>query len=260
MEMQVEVGPATARVLSPARGPARFRIAAAANKPSIVSVFDGGAEVTSPRGTVSVGPNMYVSVDASGTIDAPKPLPSIPEPSEPDAGEIRHFRGADAEVRFAWSQRDQPDAYHLVVAADPKFDDVYYDWQTPTAEFVQGHLKAGRYYWRVSAVRGGAESDFSPVRRIDLKPDAHPPALHVEFPSSDATEPSVIVRGTTDPGVSVYVAGKRVVVDAEGHFTTSVVLQHGVNLLVVEAVDPAGNVAYASQMVTGKREVTKRPS
>jgi hypothetical protein len=147
-----------------------------------------------------------------------------------------------------------------VVAADPKFEDVVCDWQTPTPEFVQGHLKAGRYYWRVAAVRGGAESDFSPARRIDLKLDAHPPALHVEFPSSDATEASVIVHGTTDPGVSVYVAGKRVIVDAEGHFTTSVVLQHGVTLLVVEAVDAAGNVAYASQMVTAKREVTKRPS
>jgi hypothetical protein len=49
-------------------------------------------------------------------------------------------------------------------------------------------------------------------------------------------------------------------VDENGRFEASVELQRGINLLVVEAVDAAGNVAYASQMVTGKFESTKRPS
>jgi len=260
MDMEVLVGPAKARMISPEHGTARFRVSSAAHRPSVVSVFEGTAEVSTPEGTVSVAANTYVSVSASGALDGPKPLPPVPEPSAPRAAEVRLFRRTEAEIRFAWSQRERPDAYHLVVATDPRFESIVYDGRPQSPEFLHGNLKAGRYYWHVSAVRDGAESEFTRARRLDLVRDTEPPALRVDFPESDAEQAQIVVQGTTEPGATVYVAGKTVRVDAHGRFEAAVDLQRGVNLLVVEAVDAAGNFAYASHMVTAKLEATKRPS
>lgn len=260
MDLNVVVGPATARLVSPAGGHTRFRIAATANRPSIVSVFAGGAEVTSGAQTVSFGANMYVSIDSDGAISDPKPLPPIPHPISPAVGEARRFRRAETEVHFTWSQRERPDGYHLTVASDPGFERIAYEGRPRSTEFVHGHLKAGRYYWRVSAFRSGAESDFSPARSLDLTSDAHAPKLHVEFPETDPDTQQIVLRGESEPGVTVFVAGRSVSADAKGRFEVPVDLQRGVNVLVVEAMDAAGNFAYASRMVTAKFEITKRSS
>jgi hypothetical protein len=46
--------------------------------------------------------------------------------------------------------------------------------------------------------------------------------------------------------------GKPVATDRSGRFSRRIALRHGINIVVVEAVDAAGNTTYRSQLVNGK--------
>jgi hypothetical protein len=56
----------------------------------------------------------------------------------------------------------------------------------------------------------------------------------------------------TAPGASLLVAGKAVVPGEKGEFDCSVPLERGINRIVVESSDTAGNTAYRSLRVVGK--------
>jgi len=60
------------------------------------------------------------------------------------------------------------------------------------------------------------------------------------------------VKGTTEPGASLLVAGKTVETDGKGRFESIVPLKRGINMVVVESSDAAGNTAYRSLRVDGK--------
>ena len=60
------------------------------------------------------------------------------------------------------------------------------------------------------------------------------------------------MRGVTEPGARLFVDGRSSVAAADGSFEVAVELQRGVNVVVVEAVDVAGNVSYRSELVNAK--------
>ncbi len=79
-----------------------------------------------------------------------------------------------------------------------------------------------------------------------------PPSLDVSTPSDNSTvnTDSVQVQGTTDSETLVKVNDLPVVVDATGHFTTSVSLNQGQNQITIVAEDDAGNSAAKTITVT----------
>ena len=50
----------------------------------------------------------------------------------------------------------------------------------------------------------------------------------------------------------MFINGKEVPTTSEGEFRHAVALERGINIIVVEAVDAAGNVSYRSSRVHGK--------
>lgn len=82
------------------------------------------------------------------------------------------------------------------------------------------------------------------------------PKLEIAEPSNDATVSNneVTVKGVTDDEVNIEVDGAPVVVDAQGNFQESVRLKEGENMLVITALDDAGNESKVELKVTYKKD------
>ena len=74
----------------------------------------------------------------------------------------------------------------------------------------------------------------------------------MEFPAGIVRADSVTLSGTVEPGTRVIVADEEVQVGESGEFSHSVPLKRGANVIVVEAIDDAGNVAYRSTVVNAR--------
>ena len=82
--------------------------------------------------------------------------------------------------------------------------------------------------------------------------DTVPPLLVLTAPQDGATvagADKVAVRGTTDPGASVTVNGTAAEVDTAGGFTATAAVD-GQSQLLVEAIDPAGNITRSTLTLT----------
>jgi hypothetical protein len=82
--------------------------------------------------------------------------------------------------------------------------------------------------------------------------DTVPPLLVVTAPQDGATvagADEVAVRGTTDPGASVTVNGTAAEVDVAGGFAVTAGVD-GQSQLLVEAIDPAGNITRSTLTLT----------
>ncbi|MGB2826463.1 MAG: hypothetical protein WBC49_07510, partial [Thermoplasmata archaeon] len=104
------------------------------------------------------------------------------------------------------------------------------------------------------AVWGQVDYDFeSMFANRFVVGDAAPPTLVVTSPLTGATVtvPSVTVSGETEPGAELYIGGLLTQVDEDtGDFAAVVALVEGVNDIVIEAFDSAGNSATTTVAVT----------
>ena len=92
----------------------------------------------------------------------------------------------------------------------------------------------------------------SEARSLTIVQDQTPPALYVQKLPKVVRHSAVILRGKTEPGTKVYIEGTPVKVDREGTFQHRLHVKPGASLIIVEAIDSAGNVAYATNVINGK--------
>lgn len=227
----------------------QFRVVVRPDKSSVVSTYSGAVSIDVGGRTVHVGPNQFVTLDANAALSAPERLPEPPALAAPAAGAVFHYRDFPPRVRFRWQPRPQAEAYRIVVASDRDFRSVVWDQQVATTELEHGNLEAGTYHWHVSAISSGAESPPSPSSSIRVTQSDEPPALKVDFPPDMVHVKSCRIAGVAAPGTRIFIAGQAVPVDGTGRFAYRVELQQGFNVLVVEALDQAGNVTYSSKTV-----------
>jgi len=126
------------------------------------------------------------------------------------------------------------------------------DLQLSGQEFLHGNLPAGRYYWRVASMMVTTEGHSSPVRRLDLVLDDQPPELEVDFPRGPVHTSAFQLHGIAEPGTCLFIKDQSVVVGPSGEFEHTLELDRGLNVVVVEAVDAAGNITYRSQRLNAK--------
>ena len=88
---------------------------------------------------------------------------------------------------------------------------------------------------------------------FQVRQDESAPALEVMFPESTVYTDHILLKGRTDRGMTIYVADQRVPVSDTGEFEFSVDLKLGLNVVVVEALDQAGNTTYQSKVINRKR-------
>ena len=97
-----------------------------------------------------------------------------------------------------------------------------------------------------------ALNEIGTIASVDIVGDTEPPPLAVSLPEAAVERDRLTVRGTTAPGTRLLIGSQAVAVDAAGGFEHEITLQPGPNLVVVEALDEAGNVTYHSQYVYAK--------
>jgi hypothetical protein len=235
-----------------ARSSAQFAVVVSPDKSSTFSLFSGQADVTVAGKTLSLQANQVVTVDTSGHASPVESLPATPEAQAPaDHAKATYGRLAP-RVEFRWNGVGGADGYRLVVARDPEFENVVLDKIVGAPQFVHGGLEAGRYYWKVSGVRGKAAGLATPVRELELARDTEPPAIVVDLPAEVRDSAGFVLHGRTEPGSQVLIDKEPVAVSPDGAFERTLTLRRGVNMIVIEAVDAAGNSAYEAKYVNGK--------
>ena len=154
------------------------------------------------------------------------------------------------EVALTWSPvAAAGGGYALQVSRSRLFTDNLIDVDGRQSSSARlGISDEGAFYWRVASIDArGYKSTWSETRRFRVLStggiyweDQEAPPLELEDIYVNGN--IIIIKGRTEPGVNLYVAGQPIPVNADGSFSRPVSLS-GVGLvgLVATAVDAAGN-------------------
>ena len=246
----IELGKSGARARIMAGGdntdPAEFQVTVNPDRSTTLSMFKGAAEVASKGVTVQVRTNRSTTVSESGSLSPPEGLPAAPVLASPAEDAVFYYRSLPPKVSLAWNALEEADGYRVVVARDPEFKDVLIKKGVSHPSFVHGSLKEGVYYWKVSGKKQWAEGLASRTAQFRIVKDLVPPDLRLETASVGESSDRCRLKGVTEPGASVFVSGNPVPLNEAGEFESYVRLARGINVIVIEAVDSAGNVAFRS--------------
>jgi len=253
-DLQVVAPGAVAKVLSPEdkTRPVRFKMAVKPDESSILTVLEGTADLVVEGKSLKIGANQIVKAQPGKAPVYLSPPPESPTLLSPAQDAMFSFRDIPPIVSFVWEGPGQAVKYHFLLAADREFENIVHDEVRSEAGFSHRNLNPGEYFWRVGTISSDQKSRLSSVRRLVLIQDLKPPRLEVHYPETPVHTSSLELTGTTEPEAKVYVSGALVSTNKRGEFTCSLTLQNGPNVIVVEAVDKVGNVAYLSQIVNGE--------
>lgn len=229
-----------------------FKIDVLEDAASSVTIYSGSGEVEAQGETVTLDRNQLTRIEGESAPSQPVTLPDPVTLQTPDDGTVFPYRSLPPRVRMAWQEQGQGTSYHFLLATDRAFTDLLIDRKLDQAWFVHGNLRAGAYFWKVSSINDNGEGRFGQTRQFRLQQDQIAPLLEVQFPAEIVRKESVEVSGVTEPGVRLYVAGAAVTLEPDGTFRHDLLLKPGINVVVVEAVDGAGNISYQSQMINGE--------
>jgi hypothetical protein len=230
-------------------GAARFKVSPNDDNSASVSVYSGELQIGG-RGGLRVPANFGVTLKQGRPAGRVLPLPGAPALFGPQPAVYR-YRLLPPKIRLYWS--GEGGEYHLQLSRSPRFEQLLVDQRLGTPEFVTGKLDRGSYFWRVSRIDQGVEGPYSGTGRCDLVQLLQAPALTVSFPPESSLAGPYTLSGQIRPGSRVFVDGTEVPAGSAGAFELTGTLKPGVNLIRVEALDPAGNASYASRIVYGRQ-------
>jgi hypothetical protein len=208
-----------------------------------VETTDRSGEKTTLRG------GEYVSVNPSGTISRPQKLLDVPLPSEPrDLEKVFVGGGGAANVSLKWQRPPlgTPSFYRVEVATSPFFvadGKVIERDQLASTEFTASDLRPGVYFWRVRAIAtSGQTSDWSDPKKFIIATRGSGNRVPVSNLVAELLGGSVyLIRGRSEPGTTIRVAGRETIVPADGSFQTQVTAPPGATEITIDAEDQSGN-------------------
>jgi hypothetical protein len=250
MTVMLPQGIARLHPVAPASvGSAEFRITAGPDRSSAVTVLSGSLALEANGRTVSVGPGQFSRIGGNGAPSEPLPVPEAPVALTPGAGSRFAYLDLPPVVPFRWNASGGDGHYRLRATRGPEFKSEIMNQTTADSALDWGRFDPGVYEWQVSRVINGVEGVPSAPRRLVVEQVGGPVLLTVEPLPRRVSGPGLTVRGRARPGASVFVMGQRVRVRSDGTFDAQVDLPTGANVVLVEAVDAAGNSMYSSQVV-----------
>lgn len=201
--------------------------------------FGGQVQQVEAGGTgVSVVTSAAGSLISTETLVAP---PSVVSPR--DRQVLRVSDPANTPIPFEWQSSSGEIVFQL--SAKPLFSSRLSEQTLKgTSVTVQG-LPAGSYYWRVRT--GGPEEKayWSSINQFRIIQIFQRPKVQRELRLEVSATPAgdvVILKGQTDPGVSLSVNDKEVPVGPDGSFTTiERFSDRGTQQVEVRAFDEEGN-------------------
>ncbi|MBJ6723278.1 FecR domain-containing protein [Geomonas sp. Red875] len=246
MNLELETAGHVARI---GKKGADFRVVTLNDDSSSVSVYSGEAQLLRPGHPLVVTANQGVTLRRGVAVSAVYALPAPPQLQGCRSGQYR-YRVIPPRLTFTW--KGAPGEYRFQLSRWAHFGETILDLRVSSTSFTTQQLEKGNYYWRVSRIEDGRVGRFSTIGRLEVVQSQTPPPLTVSFPGERATASTYVLQGKCEPGTRIFVDGKEVTGCEEGEFRHEVSLKPGVNLIRVEAVDPAGNSAYASRIVYGE--------
>jgi len=248
-QFRLEMPTATANI-----DKARMSVEIRADKQSKVSVYSGQVDLDTGSQKVQVTDRKTVMISALKEITNPQNLLPAPRLTSPRPLETFPSATGGVVLSCAWEPVSGARAYRLEIAGDRFFDKpvVSRDDLRVTA-FATPSLGQGVYHVRIAALDAlGRAGDFSEPVPVRVVVDRQPPFIEIQkfVVLQTGRGREVLVNGRTEPGATVSVAGRPVVVDETGYF--SAVLK-GLATVQAEmeilARDRAGNLKSLLQKV-----------
>ncbi len=216
-----------------------------------IRINTGAIEATDRAGqktTLSGG--QYVLVKPSGVLSQPQKLLDVPSPSEPrDLEKVLVGASGSANISLRWVRPPSgtPSFYRVEVATSPFFvadGKVIERDQLASTEFTASDLRPGVYFWRVRAIAsGGQTSDWSdPKKFIVSKQGTGSPVPVSNLVAELLGGRIYLIRGRSEPGTTIRVAGRETIVSGDGSFQVQVTAQPGSQEVSIDAEDSRGNV------------------
>jgi hypothetical protein len=252
IQFEVELPGGSTEIATSGEGEAAFRIRVNEDSTVAVVVDEGSARVMSQGDTVTVRSSQFTTIGSTSSPAKPETLADPVRVVGPAPGKVFDFRNVSPEVDFEWTAGPSFSGYRVLIARDDRFGEVIYDEVLSGSRMTHGNLETGTYYWRVYGIKDGLEVTVQDTRVFHLTRSVDPPPLTVWFPSKVVKSAVYVLKGKTEPGTKVVIGGAEVKVDARGYFMRRLQLDPGLNVIVVEAVDKLGNVAYESKVINSK--------
>lgn len=215
-----------------------------------IRVTTGGVQSVNRSGERSdLHAGDYVSVNSAGTISKPQRLLDVPTPTEPrDLEKVMVSSAGSATIALRWQRPQSGTAahYRVEVATSPFFvpeGRVIERDQLAATEFSASDLRPGVYFWRLRArAASGQTSDWSEPRKFVVAPRGIGSPVLVSNLSSEYVGGDIyLIRGTSQPGTTLRVAGRESVATSDGSFQLQITAPSGSRNITVEAQDPQGN-------------------
>ena len=215
-----------------------------------IRVSTGVIETSNQAGDkASIKGGEYVSVNNSGRISQAQKLLEVPQPNRPhDLEEVYVNSGEAANVALKWQRPQSGTAsyYRVEVATSPFFvtdGKVIERDQLVATEFGASDLRPGVYFWRVRATAGSGQiSDWSDPLKFIVKTKGTGSQVAVANLSTELLGGNIyLIRGKTEPGTTIRVAGRETIAGSDGLFQAQVTAGGNVRELTLEAQDSHGN-------------------
>lgn len=226
-----------------------------------IRVNTGAVVTTNHAGdTVTLSGGQYVPINRSGVIAHPQKLLEMPMPSEPRDLERVFVEGnGSANVSLKWMRPQSGTAsfYRVEVATSPFFvtdGKVIERDQLASNEFTASDLRPGVYFWRVRATASSGQiSDWSEPKKFVIAARGSGSQVPVSNLTAEFLGGNIyLIKGRSDPGTTIRVAGRETLVPTEGNFQLQITAPAGTKTISVDAQDPRGNSSNYSLSLSGR--------
>ncbi|HZI17037.1 MAG TPA: FecR domain-containing protein [Pyrinomonadaceae bacterium] len=221
------------------------------DKTEAIRVSTGAVETSTRGGDVTtLSGGEYVSVNAQGGIAERERLLAAPSPTNPrNLERVAARKGGATAVALRWQRPaiGAPAHYRVEVATSPFFvpaGKLIERDRLQASELTVDDLREGNYFWRVLAVSpSGQASDWSEPQKFSVVAEGGTgEQVQVSDVSVEYVAGSIyLVRGRTQPGITVRCAGRETLAARDGTFKLQINAPAGARDIQLEAADPQGN-------------------
>jgi len=228
----------------------KFKVSVNPDQSSTVAILQGSAEIVSQGVKQKIGTDQALVIREGTAPSAPKPLPKSVNLIAPANNIMSYYRDIPDSINFSWDDSGAKQ-YRLIISKDRQQKTILLDERVNQPNFTHGNLTHGEYYWRVSGIdKDGSEGKSFTQRKIRIVRDQQPPLLSVTFPDENIFSNSFVIEGKSEPGAKIYINNNLVKSNSKsGEFSHEITFTNGINVILVEAADNAGNIAYRSQLI-----------
>ncbi|MGH9457862.1 MAG: FecR domain-containing protein [Thermoanaerobaculia bacterium] len=264
--VQVNTGKSQSRVQTPGTevvvsSASTAQLAVGPQKRTEITTVRGSSEVTPAGGGAAVTVAAGQEVEASPTGDL-SPVRDVVDPPVLSTPPDNHVfqAGVTDIVDLVWNPRPEASGYQLQVSRSRLFTSLEIDDRRTETSARTRVTDTGSFYWRLASVGAdGRVGPFSPFRRFRVVGgaagmaaavgDKVPPTLDLKKPFRIGGQ-YYLFEGRVEPGASVFINDEEVPVETDGTFKKLLAFTKiGTNVVVIRAVDPAGNQTVRRESV-----------